>query len=153
MAGDVETRRLAKILGREHHDLDALLAVSKSATAGGDIARASATFAEFRSGFERHIDAEEQVLFPAVERVVGATADGPLAVMRQEHAELRRIMQEVATALEGAGRAGLATLFAALTARIYTHNGKEERIVYPAADRALEKAGIREEVLRRWRAL
>lgn len=153
MAEDAETRSLTRLLGREHHDLDAFLALAKSATGRGDIARAGSSFATFRSGLERHIGAEEQVLFPAIERLSGPTANGPLDVMRQQHVELRRLMQEVAAAPGGAGQAGLATLLAALTARVYAHNGKEERIVYPAADRVLGEAGIREEVLRRWRTL
>lgn len=67
--------------------------------------------------------------------------------MRAEHAELRRLMAEVASVLETATAGGLTTPLAALTARIYAHNGKEERILYPTADRLAREAGTLEDLV------
>jgi hemerythrin-like domain-containing protein len=129
-AGSV-TRRL----GLDHRRLDAILAEVKRCLAAGDCARARTRFAEFRGGLERHIAVEEEVLFPPFEQATGTAQAGPTRVMRAEHAELRRLMAEITATLARNGGEGPTTPLAALTARIYAHNGKEERILYPAMDR------------------
>jgi iron-sulfur cluster repair protein YtfE (RIC family) len=131
---------VAQLLGRDHRRLDAILAEAKRFLAAGDLGRAAAKFAEFREGLERHIAVEEELLFPAFERLTDGGGGGPTHVMRVEHAELRRLMAEIAATLVRGGREGPTTPLAALTARIYAHNGKEERILYPAMDRLGEVA-------------
>jgi iron-sulfur cluster repair protein YtfE (RIC family) len=128
------------LLGQDHRRLDALLADGKRALTAGERERAAALFAAFRDGLERHIVAEEQVLFPAFESLTGVT-DGPTRVMRAEHAELRKLLDEIAARVAHGGAGGLATPLASLTALLYAHNGKEERILYPATDRAASAAG------------
>ena len=124
----MSTETVTQLLGDDHRHLDGVLADAKRALAAGDFAQAAAGFAEFRSGLERHIVVEEQVVFPAFEALGGPAACGPTKVMRMEHAEIRRLMTEVSAQLASGGEVGHATPFAALTARLYAHNGKEERI-------------------------
>jgi iron-sulfur cluster repair protein YtfE (RIC family) len=124
------------VLSRDHRLLDSLLADVKRRLAARDLRAASADFSRFREGLERHMDAEEELLFPAFEALTGASGGGPTHVMRLEHAELRRLLSEVTGSLARGGGEGRVTPLAALTARIYAHNGKEERILYPASDRA-----------------
>jgi iron-sulfur cluster repair protein YtfE (RIC family) len=140
---------VTQLLGLDHQRLDAILAAAKQALRAGDIARGRERFSAFRAGLERHIAAEEEVLFPAFETVAGGAGGGPIHVMRLEHRELQRLMAEVAELLERGSAEGPATPLAALTARIYAHNGKEERILYPAIDRAGLAADVRAELLRR----
>jgi iron-sulfur cluster repair protein YtfE (RIC family) len=128
------------ILGQDHRRLDGLLADAKRALTAGERPRAAALFAAFRDGLERHIVAEEEVLFPAFEALTGITT-GPTRVMRAEHADIRAYLAEVANRLAAGGGEGLATPLASLTALLYAHNGKEERILYPATDRAAGAAG------------
>lgn len=128
------------ILGQDHRRLDGLLADAKRALRAGEIARASELFSAFRDGLERHIVAEEEVLFPAFETLTGVTA-GPTRVMRAEHANLRALLREIAERLAQHGHESLTTPLASLTALLYAHNGKEERILYPATDRAAGAAG------------
>jgi iron-sulfur cluster repair protein YtfE (RIC family) len=131
---------VSETLGEDHRRIDAVLADAKRALAAGDREKASACFAEFRSRLERHIVVEEEVLFPAFEALAGAAAAGPTRVMRAEHAEIRRLMAELRAQLAPAG-ALPATPFAELTALLRAHNGKEERVLYPASDRAAREAG------------
>jgi iron-sulfur cluster repair protein YtfE (RIC family) len=139
---------VTRILGLDHRRLDALLADAKRLLATGDVPRAAGRFAAFRSGLERHIVAEEEVLFPAFEALTGASAAGPIQVMRAEHVEIRRLLAEVSSALEAGGGERPTTPLAALTARLYAHNGKEERILYPATDRAARAADGLDALLR-----
>jgi iron-sulfur cluster repair protein YtfE (RIC family) len=144
----VSPASVTELLTRDHSRLDSILADVKRCLAAGDLRGASVGFSEFRGGLERHMDAEEEVLFPAFDAVTGAPGTGPTHVMRLEHAELRRLMAEVTDSLARGGEEGHVTPLAALTARIYAHNGKEERILYPAADRAIGDATL-EELVRR----
>jgi len=48
-------------------------------------------------------------------------------------------------------RRGALTPLGALTARIYAHNGKEERILYPATDKAARDADALEALVQRIR--
>lgn len=152
MIGNERANSVAEYLGQDHRCLDAVFADVKRALAAWDLDSARAGFREFREGLERQMEVEEQVLFPCLERLAGTAAGGSIHAMRMEHGEIRRLLADVAACLEDVAEAGHATPVAELTARIYAHNGKEERIVYPAADRALEKAEVREELLHRWRA-
>jgi iron-sulfur cluster repair protein YtfE (RIC family) len=142
---DADSASVTGVLGLDHRRLDGILADAKRCLSAGDLPRASARFAAFRDGLERHIAVEEEILFPCFESLTGATA-GPTQVMRMEHAELRRLMAEVAASL---GDEEQATPLAALTARIYAHNGKEERILYPAVDRVARDAGALESLVAR----
>lgn len=128
------------VLGEDHRRLDGLLADAKRALRADEIERASALFSTFRDGLERHIVAEEEVLFPAFETLTGVAA-GPTRVMRAEHAEIRALLREIAERLEHRGHERHTTPLASLTALLYAHNGKEERILYPATDRAASAAG------------
>lgn len=141
---------VTEILSHDHRRLDAILAEAKRSLVAGELARAEARFAEFRAGLERHIVAEEEILFPAFEALTGVRS-GPTEVMRVEHVELRRLMAEIAARLGGGGDEGHATPLAALTARLYAHNGKEERILYPASDRAASEAGTLGELVQKLR--
>ena len=142
---------VTQLLGLDHRRLDAILAAAKQSLRAGDIAPGFARFSEFRDGLERHIAAEEEVLFPVFESLTAGAQGGPTHVMRLEHSEIRRLMAEIASALERCD--GHATPVAALTARIYAHNGKEERILYPAMDRVTRDADALDPLLRRIRAL
>jgi iron-sulfur cluster repair protein YtfE (RIC family) len=140
---------LTQLLGLDHRRLDGILADAKRRLVAGDLARARVRFAEFRSGLEHHILVEEEIVFPAFEALCGPAAGEPTRVMRAEHVEIRRLMAEVAASLERGSVDGRTTPLAALTARIYAHNGKEERILYPAADRVAAEAGASEALVAR----
>jgi len=151
MVGSESADCVTDLLGVDHRRLDAVLADMKRTLAAGDALQARARFGAFREGLERHIDAEEQVLFPVFEKLSGATTGGPTAVMRAEHVELKKLMAEVAAALEAVPAGGITTPLAALTARIYAHNGKEERILYPMTDRLAREAGTLDDLMGRLR--
>lgn len=139
---------VAGYLSADHRRLDAIvLEVQRAAT--GAPADAAAAFGRFAEGLDRHIRAEEEVLFPAFEDATGMLA-GPTQVMRNEHAEMRRLLSEVSSALgAGDGPAALRTLHA-LVGLLAEHNMKEETILYPMADRSLRNAS---EVMDRMRSV
>lgn len=152
MLGSEPVDSVSDLLGRDHRRLDSAFADAKRLINASDLAASRAPFAVFRDGLERHIDAEEQVLFPAFEDLSGTAQGGPTAVMRVEHEELKQLMALVARELEHGEGEGLTAPLAGLTARIYAHNGKEERILYPMTDKLAREAGSLDELLERLRA-
>jgi len=144
---------VSSLLGVDHERLDGILGETKRHVGAGSRQEAARRFADFREGLERHIVLEEEVLFPVLEKLTGMTDGGPTAVMRAEHREIRRLLGEVASILEGESEGDTVAPMAALTGILLAHNGKEERILYPMADRALADAPERSEVMDRVRAL
>lgn len=139
------TTTIAEIFERDHRGLDGLLGDAERSLEAGQRARAAVIFSRFREGLERHIVAEEEVLFPAFEELTGITR-GPTEVMRAEHTEIRRLLREARAGLE---RAEAAVPLAALTSLLAAHNRKEEGILYPMLDRVAREAGTLETLVER----
>lgn len=139
---------LAEFLGADHRRLDAIVLEVQQAVTGAP-ADAAAAFSRFAEGLDRHIRAEEDVLFPAFEGATGMVA-GPTQVMRNEHAEMRRLLAEVSSALGSGEMAAALRTLPALVGLLAEHNMKEETVLYPMAGRSLPNA---REVMDRMRAV
>lgn len=125
-------------LSWDHDRLDALLVRACDLLDRGDFAEARSTFATFRSGLERHIRLEEEILFSEFERRTGMVA-GPTQVMRIEHRHIEHALDRMGTALEASDRPTFATAYADLLEVLGPHNEKEEHILYPMTDRSLDE--------------
>jgi hemerythrin-like domain-containing protein/uncharacterized protein (DUF2249 family) len=139
-AAPVGSRRgVTEALIWDHARLDALEAAAFEARRRGRLAEARAIFSDFAHGLRRHIDFEEQILFPEFEgrwRLTGE--NGPTAVMRAEHrtiAALLRIMERGIDDLE----APIDISRAELRQIQRDHDLKEEQILYPAIDRTVDE--------------
>jgi iron-sulfur cluster repair protein YtfE (RIC family) len=128
----METISLAAALEREHHEIDAGIAAF---TAGpGDRQPLTRAIGALR----RHIYLEEEFLFPLLREAEPRLA-APVFVMLREHAQIWATLE----ALEHELDTGMSTghgLCRQLTVRLLHHNLKEEKILYPRADGALQPA-------------
>lgn len=117
----------SQLLTAEHRQID--IGIKAVADGGGQVAALAEALALLR----RHLYVEEAILFPPLVKT-GLTM--PVFVMRREHGEMWPALTRLAngcaagTALDGL-RQGALWLFRLLQ----VHNGKEEDIVYAAADR------------------
>jgi iron-sulfur cluster repair protein YtfE (RIC family) len=137
---------VTEYLSADHRRLDAIALEAESAARSGAAADAAALFARFAEGLDRHIQVEEEVLFPAFEAATGM-ASGPTVVMRAEHAEIRRLLAEVSSALGGGDAPAALDAMRKLTELLSDHNMKEETILYPMTDRsARDLAGLLDQV-------
>ena len=132
-----EESTVTGLLQDDHARLDAIVDDVHTRASTGSFAGARERFADFASGLRRHIDVEERLLFPTFEAAMGMKGRGPTAVMRGEHVDIRRLLDEVTAALDAGDPAAFAEAGAALTALLGDHNQKEERVLYPMTDRAL----------------
>jgi iron-sulfur cluster repair protein YtfE (RIC family) len=123
-------------LGRHHADCDSIFLRAGQAVSSGSWAEATHCTDHVLQQMERHIRAEEELLFPAFEDATGMTG-GPTAVMRMEHEEIKAIFAALREAMAAQDAAGYTAHLAELFALIEQHNHKEERILYPMLDRIL----------------
>src|SRR5689334_21018643 len=134
-------KTIGTFLSDDHRRLDGLFnqfqrLLEQEAISAGE------TFSRFMGGLERHIEWEEELLFPQFEQRSGMAGVGPAAVMRSEHRCLKILIDRIQDRLRaGASLDGLDTqLFDALT----VHNRREDKVFYAWLDGLLseEEAGM-----------
>ena len=101
-----------------------------------DFPLAAEAFKAFQAGLRRHIIWEEELLFPLFERKTGMTS-GPTQVMRMEHRQIGRDLDAIHGKVE-AQQANTVAEEQSLQGVLSRHNFKEEKILYPAIDQALQ---------------
>ena len=132
-------RGVTEALVWDHARLDGLEEAAFEARARGALFTARVLFADFAHGLRRHIDFEEQILFPEFEaRWRFPEENGATAVMRAEHRAvlallliMEREIDDPSTPIE-LSRVELRQIQR-------DHDLKEEQILYPALDRMLDE--------------
>jgi len=121
---------------QDHRHCDDSYAAAEEKVAAGHWDEAGPSWRVFRDALETHLKREENFLFPAFEARTGNT-QGPTAVMRMEHEQMRSLvseMNEAIVAKDADSFLGLAETFMILTQQ---HNMKEEQVLYPMSDQVL----------------
>lgn len=149
---DEGARSVTEYLEADHRRLDAIVPEVLRLLSTRSFSEASERFAEFTCGLGRHIEVEEQLLFPAFEQMTGMTDGGPTAVMRGEHVEIRRLMSEAAGGLQAEDAAKAEAALHDLTRILVGHNTKEERRLYPMIDEATGNDHARDDLVKRLQA-
>jgi iron-sulfur cluster repair protein YtfE (RIC family) len=132
-------------LSWDHDRLDGLLESVRSAVERGDWVVVRRHYAEFHRGLHHHIRLEEDILFPVFEERTRLM--GPTNVMREEHGLIRGALAILSGAVRRGDARGFHASLTRLLAVLPDHNAKEERVLYPATDRALsarERADLAE---------
>jgi iron-sulfur cluster repair protein YtfE (RIC family) len=139
-------------LHAEHADLlpriEALRATAESADvldAAALVTEVDEALAFLRGHLVPHARAEDEVLYPEVERVLGAPR--ATATMRRDHVEVLRLVDELASlrdviAARGAGRSDVQEverLLYGLYAVLHLHFAKEEEVYLPLLDETLTR--------------
>ncbi len=150
--GETSPRTVTECLQADHGRLEVILTAAQARVAANDFTAAKAAFGEFQCGLNRHIDFEEQVLFPVFEQATGHSHGGPTEVMRQEHVLIRQAMGDAAAALGPASAQRFAAAVATMTGVLAEHNAKEEQILYPMTDRAAGGAREQDDLVKRLQA-
>ncbi|HEY0950352.1 hemerythrin domain-containing protein [Nocardioides sp.] len=124
---------VSALLEQEHHDIDAgieafLAGLDRDELHLEELARAGAAL-------RRHIYLEEAFLFPPL-RAAGLLA--PVLVMLREHGEIWRTLDAIDDLDAAAAPAAVRDRCRELLERLAAHNAKEEPIIYPRGDEALD---------------
>lgn len=127
---------ILQFMAGDHRRCDDIFIQVEQALAANQWEQARTVFAQFQHATLQHFAAEESQLFPAFEERTGMT-QGPTAVMRSEHEQMRELMDAARNALadqDGDAYAGEAET---LLIMMQQHNMKEEHMLYPMCDQRL----------------
>jgi hemerythrin-like domain-containing protein len=125
---------IGEAFAHDHRRLEEALAASAAHVDSTRWEKAAEAFAAFRRGIERHMQVEEEVLFPAVEQ----GAETPLsAILRKGHHDLRVFFDELDDALQARDADEYRRIAATMRALLERHDEKEEAELYPAAQARL----------------
>jgi|SRR5579885_3507665 len=133
----MEERALSEYFEQDHGRLDSLFR-SYQALKRSDFPKAKEAFKQFRFGLQRHIVWEEELLFPVWEQKTGLAEGGPTSVMRMEHRQIGRWLEAIHDRVRAQDLES-DEAEERLIAVLESHNRKEERILYPAIDQALDE--------------
>lgn len=130
-----------------HRECDAAYARAEQNARAAELPGLEREARAFLGEMERHIEVEEELLFPAFEERTGMSG-GPTETMRVEHEQMRGLFAEMRAALEARDAAEYLGAARILLALLQTHNAKEENMMYPMLDEALgeDAAALLEQV-------
>ena len=126
---------IKEYLSADHSRCDELFAAMEDAVAD-DINTASQAYEIFAGETERHFQMEERVMFLEFETKTGMT-QGPTAMMRQEHTQMRSLITEMAKAIENKDKDKFFGNSETLMILMQQHNMKEEQMLYTMAQQHL----------------
>jgi uncharacterized protein (DUF2249 family)/hemerythrin-like domain-containing protein len=132
-------RGVDEYLSWDHVRLDALLDETIDLFEAARVADARKTFGEFACGLERHIEAEENIVFPIFD--AARPGAGPTQMMRFEHVHIRDALRELGAALDRSDATEFDSALETLVSVLGEHNAKEEGVLYPAIDRMVDEEG------------
>lgn len=132
-------RTVSAYLAWDHDRLDGILEIATKLAEQGEWPRAVNVVAEFKEGLFRHIQIEEQILFPAFEQVTGMRDVGPTAVMRHEHIDIKDAVNDMCAATAAKNLDDFQSAKGRLLGVLVEHNMKEEQVLYPGVDHMLDE--------------
>lgn len=133
--------RVSTFFTADHRACDAHWSAFEAAVEAGDTARAGQIWPTFKAAMLRHFAYEEEVLFPAFEAATGMT-QGPTAVMRMEHGQMRGLMNQMQALIDAGDLEAAFDHGDTLLMLTGQHNMKEERILYPMSDQRVAWAAL-----------
>ena len=126
---------IKEFLSTDHSRCDEIFAQMEE-KAGESLASAKDLCKEFKDATERHFQMEELVMFLEFETKTGMT-QGPTAMMRQEHTQMRTLMSQMLEAIDADNKDKFFGLSETLMILLQQHNMKEEQMLYPMAQQHL----------------
>ena len=127
---------ISEYMTSSHRHCDVFFAQAEESAASGNMEHTTLAFAQFIQHMHQHFEMEENVLFPAFEEATGNNA-GPTQVMRMEHVQMRSLFSDMQQSLTDKDLEQYLGLSETLLILMQQHNMKEEKILYPMADRTL----------------
>ena len=121
----------------DHRACDHLYTEAENALADKKVDEAKTLFDAFYRTTNHHFDMEERELFITFEKRTGMMG-GPTQMMRYEHQQLRSQMESMLNALTQARHDDFFGIGESFMIMLQQHNMKEEQMLYPMIDRALE---------------
>ncbi|MCK5110128.1 MAG: hemerythrin domain-containing protein [Arcobacteraceae bacterium] len=132
---------LSEHMKADHRACDAEFANMENAVADENWAEANTLFEKFGSDLIHHFNMEEEVMFPGFEARSESAHCNPTPVMIMEHTQMRQLVKDMAVELEAKNKDKFFGLSETLMMTMQQHNMKEEQMMYPMIDEAMENEG------------
>lgn len=126
---------IKEYLTTDHRHCDELFA-SMEEVASTSLQAAKEITEKFIDASERHFQMEERVMFVEFEQKTGMT-QGPTAMMRQEHEQMRGLLKQLLDAIEEDNKDKFFGTTETLMILLQQHNMKEEQMLYTMAQQHL----------------
>ena len=127
---------LSSLMTDDHRACDHDFARIETQVDRGDWSAAAAAMTDFARALDTHFSVEERLLFPRFEAATGMQ-NGPTAVMRAEHADMREFLERMTGAIQQQDADEFGGEAETLLIMIQQHNMKEENILYPMCEARL----------------
>ena len=137
--------QISQYLTPVHRECDNIFARAEKLVADGDFDAAKEEFLNFADETLLHFKQEEDELFPQFEEATGSS-EGPTAVMKYEHEQVRGLLGKMAVAIENKDSDAYLSLAESLMILIQQHNMKEEQMLYAMCDRVFD-ANKKDEII------
>ncbi|MCB9654642.1 MAG: hemerythrin domain-containing protein [Deltaproteobacteria bacterium] len=137
---DAHTSSITSFFVADHRACDKAWTDLEAAASPKAAEKTRALWASLVAAVEGNFHREEDVLFPAFEQASGMVGSGPTEVMRHEHKQMRAMLTQMKQALEAGDIEGLLDHGDTFLMLMKQHNMKEEGVLFPMAERALEAA-------------
>lgn len=124
----------------DHRVCDELFVAAENALTDKKVDEAKKLYEEFYVLTNHHFDMEEKQLFITFEKRTGMMG-GPTQMMRYEHQQLRAQMEAMLKALRDDNYDDFFGIGESFMIMLQQHNMKEEQMLYPMIDRALDGDG------------
>jgi iron-sulfur cluster repair protein YtfE (RIC family) len=129
-------RSVTDYLRVTHDAQEDLLMEIRDALDVGRFEAAEERYLAYEASLHRHLRLEESMLFARIEAISSAMAR-EVARLRQEHDEIRKALTAMHRAVMHRDSAAFTRAYDALGSVLPGHELREERVVYPALDRAM----------------
>ncbi|MFA6197441.1 MAG: hemerythrin domain-containing protein [Sulfurimonas sp.] len=126
---------IKEYLTQDHSRCDELFATMED-KATQSLESAKEACQEFVNETERHFQMEERIMFLEFETKTGMI-QGPTAMMRHEHVQMRSLMKQMLEAIDAGNKDKFFGLSETLMILIQQHNMKEEQMLYTMAQQHL----------------
>ncbi|MFQ5643342.1 MAG: hemerythrin domain-containing protein [Thiogranum sp.] len=130
---------ISEFFSAQHRACDRAFEQMEEAVGRDDWPGAESLYTELSRDTLQHFTNEEEGLFPLFEEKTGMRG-GPTQVMRSEHVELRELLQRMGDAVQARDRDEVLGTAETFFLFLQQHNVKEEQVLYPMADQALQGA-------------
>lgn len=129
---------IAEFFEKDHREIDAIFEKLSFRDQKADLF----LFQEFDRRLERHINWEENILFPSIGAVNPMMEQGPVRVMKMEHDAIRQSKAKASEAFLHGDMTSAKEHCDAVLQVLGQHNMKEEHILYPACDQSLDRVAV-----------
>ena len=133
-------------LVHEHSLYEGLLSLCQDAVEMEDWETVDRVFNELVTHLKRHMDLEEEVLYPAYESTPHAP-QGPTAALREEHSAIVRLIRDMGRIINTKDSEHVLSGLTHLEFQMIKHHEKEEDIFLPMASHILNTSRV--ELLRK----